>query len=201
MNLYVIRHGQSEADLLNVLEGRADYELTEEGKNQAQLMAAWVAENFYITKVFASPLKRTAQTAQYLSQQTGISVQFEDDLMEWQNGLLAGLSREEAKIKYPAPPVKYPHTAMYGCESMINFRARAENILSKIINENQSEDSIAIVTHGGMINMLFRSFLQLPSNDTVFLSTGDTGIHKWNIENNNRRIVFANSLVHLNCIR
>jgi len=88
---------------------------------------------------------------------------------------------------------------MYECESMIQFRARAENILSKIINENQPDDSIAVVSHGGMINMLFRSFLQLPINDNIFLSTGDTGIHKWSIENNNRRINFSNSQIHLNC--
>ncbi len=199
MNLLIIRHGQSEADILKVIEGRANYELTDEGKNQAQLMSTWVAENFNVNKIFASPLKRTTQTAQYLSQKIGISVQFEDDLMEWQNGLLAGLPREEAQIRYPAPPIKYPHTAMYECESMIQFRARAENILSKIINENQPDDSIAVVSHGGMINMLFRSFLQLPINDNIFLSTGDTGIHKWSIENNNRRINFSNSQIHLNC--
>lgn len=197
MELLVVRHGQSEADILNVIEGRADFELTDEGQRQAKLMAAWVKNNYSINKIFASPLKRTTQTAQYLSSATNIPIAFDDDLMEWQNGLLAGLPHEEAEKKYPSPSVKHPHTAMYECESMIQFRARAENILSKIINENESDDVIVIVSHGGMINMLFRSFLGLPLKDDIWISTGDTGIHRWKIENDKRRVVFSNHQLHL----
>ena len=39
MILLVIRHGESEADLLDVHEGRADFELTERGHEQAIAMA------------------------------------------------------------------------------------------------------------------------------------------------------------------
>ncbi len=39
MKLLIIRHGESEADLLDVHEGRADYPLTERGHRQAQAMA------------------------------------------------------------------------------------------------------------------------------------------------------------------
>ena len=45
MILLVIRHGESEADLLDVHEGRADFELTERGHEQAIAMAKYVAEN------------------------------------------------------------------------------------------------------------------------------------------------------------
>ena len=41
MNLLVIRHGQSEADILKVIEGRADFPLTELGHKQAEAMAEW----------------------------------------------------------------------------------------------------------------------------------------------------------------
>ena len=36
MLLIVLRHGQSEADILNVIEGRADFELTLHGKLQVE---------------------------------------------------------------------------------------------------------------------------------------------------------------------
>jgi len=42
MDLLVIRHGQSEADIIKVIEGRADFSLTELGLSQAELMAEWV---------------------------------------------------------------------------------------------------------------------------------------------------------------
>ena len=42
MKILLIRHGESEADILNVHEGRADFELTERGYQQAQKMAEYV---------------------------------------------------------------------------------------------------------------------------------------------------------------
>ena len=36
MQILLIRHGESEADILNVHEGRADFELTEKGREQVQ---------------------------------------------------------------------------------------------------------------------------------------------------------------------
>lgn len=200
MDLLVIRHGQSEADILNVIEGRADFNLTDLGQQQATLMGEWVSKYMNIDKIFASPLKRAKQTAEKLSESVGAPVVFFDELMEWKNGLIAGLDREEANAKYPMPQPKYPHTAVYEQESDIEFRTRAETALSKIVNENSSDSKIAIISHGGMINMLFQSFLSLPMGAKIFMSSGDTAVHHWKLDDNDlskRRIVFINSLVHL----
>lgn len=202
MNLLIIRHGESEADILNVIEGRADFELTELGERQAKSMAEWVKERYKIDKIVASPLKRAKKTADFLSEAMGIPVDYDDNLMEFQNGLIAGLSREEADRKYPKPDIRYPHTKVYEMESDLEFRFRAETILSKIIYENDKDSTIAIVAHGGIINMLYRSFLNLPNNSNAYFSTGDTGIHRWYIDNSNsterRFVIFSNSLEHIN---
>lgn len=42
MRLLIIRHGESEADLLDVHEGRADFPLTERGHKQAKAMAEYI---------------------------------------------------------------------------------------------------------------------------------------------------------------
>lgn len=86
---------------------------------------------------------------------------------------------------------------VYEQESMIDFRTRAETVLSRIINENQKNSKIAIVSHGGMINMLFRSFLELPLNTNISIVSGDTGIHHWVINADNRRVLLTNSQIHL----
>lgn len=192
MDLIVIRHGQSEADLLGVHEGRADFSLTELGRRQAEAMAQWVSAAFSIQKIYASPLKRASQTAEYLADATHVGVAYDDDLMEFQNGLLAGLPREEAALRYPVPVVRYPHTALYGQESQIQFRMRAENALSRIIHENTADASVAIISHGGMINMLFRSFLGLPVTSQVSILSGDAGVHHWQVDAPARTILFAN---------
>lgn len=204
MNLLVIRHGESEADILNVIEGRADFELTELGNRQAKLMAKWIKSKYKIDKIIASPLKRASKTASYLSEATGAQVKYDDNLMEFQNGLIAGLSREEADKRYPKPDHRYPHTKIHEMESDLEFRFRVETVLSQIINENDKNCTIAIVAHGGTINMLYRSFLNLPNNSNAYFSTGNTGIHRWYIDNNSplegRYVIFSNSQEHLNCL-
>lgn len=196
MDLLVIRHGQSEADILKVIEGRADFNLTKLGHKQAELMAKWVNDNYKIKKIFSSPLKRAKQTAEHLSKTTGIEIQFYDDLMEWKNGLIAGLTLEEANKKYPEP-IKYPHTRVYEQESQIDFRARAESIFSEIINENNEEDTIAVISHGNMINMLFKCFIETNMNSTISIANSDTGIHHWKVKNNKRTIILCNSQAHI----
>ena len=197
MKLLIIRHGESEADILNVHEGRADFNLTDRGHTQAQAMAEYVRKNYSIDKIYASPLKRAFQTATHLSETTGISIITDEHLMEFNNGLLAGLSREEAAEKYPRVPDLPVHSAVYEQESKLEFRHRAEYILSKIISENEEEATIAIVSHGGLINQLYQAFLQLPVNSGIFFATGDTGIHEWQIKGQERYIIRADNLAHL----
>ncbi len=159
-------------------------------------MAGYVAKNYSVDRIYASTLRRAAQTAQCLSEATGVPVQPEPELMEFNNGLLAGLSYEEADEKYPRVPDLPPDKAVYGQESQVEFRARAERIFHKILSEAGETDTVAVVTHGGMINQLYHIFLNLPVADDLFFSTADTGIHEWIIEPNGRRVARANDAEH-----
>lgn len=196
MRLLVIRHGESEADLLDVHEGRADFELTQRGHSQAKAMSRWISSRYSISKIYCSTLKRAFQTTSHLSKATNIPLCKESKLMEFNNGLIAGLERNVVKEKYPFIPNLPIHSAVYEQESILEFRFRSDFILSKIISENNENDTIAIVTHGGMINQLYRSFLRLPVDSNIFVATGDTGIHEWIVTNDSKRIVFSNNCSH-----
>ena len=198
LELLVIRHGQSEADLLGRHEGRADFALTDLGIIQAQHLADWVSCNYPPDYIISSTLKRASMTAEILSNTIGVNVDYDDALMEFNNGLLAGQTHEEARVKYPIPEGgKKPHESYYEQESMIEFRTRAEAVLSRIIHEYPSDKRIAIISHGGMINMLFRSFMSLPMHTEYGIYNGDTAIHLWVIDGNKRYIKFLNSREHL----
>ena len=192
MKLLVIRHGESEADLLDVHEGRADFALTERGHRQAEAMANYVADNYNISKIYASTLTRAKQTAQHLSDKTGIPISFDENLMEFNNGLLAGLPRAVVREKYPEVPDLPIDKAVYGQESQVEFRQRAENALSRILNEVEPDETIAVVSHGGMIKQLYRSFFNMPVDCIYFFNTADTGIHIWSLTDKERRVIKAN---------
>ena len=159
-------------------------------------MAEYVAATYRIDRIYASTLTRAAQTARHLSDATGIPIQTEPDLMEFNNGLLAGLSHKEAAEKYPRVPDLPPDKSVYGQESLAEFRGRAEKMLAKILAEAAENETVAVVTHGGTINQLYHAFLKLPVKDGMFFSTADTGIHEWIVEQTERRVARSNYDAH-----
>lgn len=196
MRLLIIRHGESEADILNVHEGRADFELTERGQCQAKAMAQFVKQNYELSAIYCSTLRRARQTAQYLSDAVGVPLITDERLMEFNNGLIAGLPRDEVREKYPYIANIPVHASVYEQESALEFRFRAEYMLSKIISENEDDATVAIVCHGGTINQLYRAFLRLPVDSDISFATGDTGIHEWLIADGRKVVIRANMTAH-----
>ena len=112
--------------------------------------------------------------------------------MEFNNGLLAGLSRDDAARRYPEVKDLPIDQAVYGQESKVAFRSRAVKVLDRILSENDSETVIAVVTHGGMINQLYGALFHVPVGENSFFCTADTGIHIWKISNHRNYILKAN---------
>lgn len=198
MELLIVRHGQSEADLLDVHEGRADFPLTKLGEQQARNMAAYVSEYLSPDIILTSPLLRAKGTAETLQKFVGCDLVLEEDLMEFNNGVLAGLSREVAQMKYPLPSKGRPiHIPIEQGESELELRFRAEKIFHKIILDYHSYNRVAIISHGGLISQFLRAFLQQPNTSEYVFATGDTGIHLLEMKENVRIIRFLNKLEHL----
>lgn len=65
MKLYVVRHGQTEWNLENKVQGTADIELTELGRNEAYKLQDLVKE-IEVDIVISSPLSRAKETAEIL---------------------------------------------------------------------------------------------------------------------------------------
>lgn len=197
MEMLIIRHGQSEADLLEVHEGRADFPLTDLGIVQATHMAEYVAKKYSPDVILSSPLKRASGTAQILQQEIGCDLMYEEDLMEFNNGVLAGLSRKEAAIKYPLPKGGRPvHIPIPNGESELEFRYRAERIAQKILHEYKDYKRVAIVSHGGLISNFIKAVLN-QSNSKIVYPTGDTGIHLLEIREDLQIVRFINKQEHL----
>jgi 2,3-bisphosphoglycerate-dependent phosphoglycerate mutase len=110
---------------------------------------------------------------------------------------LAGLSRKDADWLYPYVENLPINQAMYGQESMVEFRNRAVNVLQKVLSENSSEAVVALVTHGGMVNQLYGALLHMPIGEDCFFCTADTGIHIWEITDHGSYVRKANIDDHI----
>ena len=85
--IYIIRHGQTELNQRQVLQGRSDFLLNDAGIRQAQQAAAALS-NVVFDHVFASPLKRAVQTAQIIA--PDVEPVIDDRLIEMDYGPYEG---------------------------------------------------------------------------------------------------------------
>ena len=193
VELLIIRHGQSEADLLGVHEGRADYPLTVLGEEQARRMAQYVSANVRPDIILASPLKRAKQTAAILQEAVGCELIEDKELMEFNNGVLAGLSRKEAALAYPLPEGGRPiHVPIQEGESALDLRFRAERTFHRLVHDYQQYSRVAIVSHGGFISNFLAAALNLPNHSKTSFATGDTGFHLIGVNGDARTVFFLN---------
>lgn len=176
MRIIVVRHGESEADLYGVHEGRLDTPLTARGRMQAEACAARIAESFAPQRIYTSTLRRAGETANAIYKVCGAEVVEMPELCEHDNGQLAGLTFEEADARFPR--VRVPRSeSVYGQESEETFSERGRRAMAHILDDARGLDQIAIVCHGGMINRLFEAFFG--ANDGTLVRSGDTAIHVW----------------------
>ena len=66
MNLYLVRHGQTDWNIQGRIQGSTDIELNSTGLNQAQKTAE-LLKNIDFDVIYSSPLKRTVDTAKIIN--------------------------------------------------------------------------------------------------------------------------------------
>lgn len=99
MNLYVVRHGETIANVEQRYLGVLDPGLTESGKKQAEALDALLPQN--INVLIASPKLRAQQTAVILNKSLNFQLQTMDCFRERDVGIFEGLTQAEAKSMYP----------------------------------------------------------------------------------------------------
>jgi 2,3-bisphosphoglycerate-dependent phosphoglycerate mutase len=130
MKLLFVRHGESVDDIEDRYGGWADFNLTEKGLKQASECAekfSSLDEKFEV--VLTSPLKRAFQVAEIIAKKLDIEVEVFEYLKERNlNGVLTGLTRIEAKEKYPEQVEIHSRWEFVdGSERTEDFNVRVKN--------------------------------------------------------------------------
>ena len=100
-NIYIVRHGQSMANIEHKYQGQSyDTDLTELGRTQA-LDVGNKLQIRDIKIIYSSPLKRTQQTADIIATQLGLKVFPENLLKETDHGDWCYLTDDEIKLRWP----------------------------------------------------------------------------------------------------
>lgn len=96
MNLYIIRHGQTDMNVLHRMQGRTDTRLNEKGRQQAREAAKFLKkEGIVPDRVIVSPLDRARETAEIVSGRLRDLQEPDDRIIEMCFGEAEGKPNEE----------------------------------------------------------------------------------------------------------
>ena len=89
MNIYFVRHGQTDYNLKEIIQGASDIELNETGIKQAYQTKEKL-KDIKFDKIYSSPLKRAKKTAEIIGEDRKITVEVDDRLKEISFGINEG---------------------------------------------------------------------------------------------------------------
>ncbi|MCA9386095.1 histidine phosphatase family protein [Candidatus Dojkabacteria bacterium] len=160
MHILFIRHGESIDDIEDRYGGFADFDLTEKGRNQVSACTKKILdldEKFEI--ILSSPLKRAHESAKIIATEFNLEIEIFEYLKERNlNGVLTGLTKSEAKEKYPNL-VKIHNRWEYvdGSERTNDFNTRVKNGIQLLLD--MKYDSLIAVTHGLFLKTFFKELM------------------------------------------
>ncbi|WP_455792150.1 histidine phosphatase family protein [Clostridium butyricum] len=151
--IMLIRHGETEWNILGKFQGSTDIPLSNEGIRQAFMLKERLKSDF--DYIFSSPLKRAYETAKILCDESGKQVSIAEEIREINFGEWEGLTVKGIAEKYPDIFNQWRNDKREGkfCGgdmSTLNASIRAKNCIMEIANKHKGK-KIVIVAHGGII--------------------------------------------------
>lgn len=205
--LYFIRHGETDFNRLNIVQGRRiNAALNAFGLAQAQLLGT-ALRSAGLDALYSSPLLRATQTADAIATHyPGIERHTDPDLEEMSWGILEGAANSSYARK--AFRQFYVHWgkheygfAMEGGESVLDVADRALSAYRRILHRHEGQ-TVAIVTHGRWLRVLLASILPeygLPRMNDIHHH--NTAVNKIEVEDTGRVTArYLNDISHLDSL-
>ena len=174
LKLYIVRHGETEWNVIKRFQGQLNTPLTEKGMEKLRETGKKL-ENVLFDEVYTSELGRTVASAEIiLNENRGyrnkkLELKKLAELNEVYFGVWQGLTYEEVFLKYPEEANNY----FYNVKNYKAENVEAENLkdalerflkgINKILDSHES-GNILIVTHG----TVFEMFMNYVANDSIF---------------------------------
>lgn len=156
MNIYLIRHGETDYNQRKLFYGATDVPLNQTGVNQVLALRKKLDELPADLPVFTSKLLRAVETAALIfphQKKTRLSNFNEKDFGYWE-----GLTADQIAERYPEEwrswldePFKVTPP---GAESFTDFRQRVLAAFDQLLQKNRD---VALVAHGGVLRVIIQA--------------------------------------------
>ncbi len=182
----LVRHGETDWNAANRIQGWTDVPLNSNGVKQADRTAKKLSR-VKMAAIYSSPLKRALRTAEKIAKKQGLEVITVPELIEVNQGLWEGLLVEEARRQLPSLYRKWEedpyHTSPPGGESVKTLSERVLPAYSRI-KQSHAGETVCVVTHKVVMALikcarsnidLKNVLLHLPENaEWEILENGDS---------------------------
>ncbi len=178
--LLFIRHGETDWNRQQRFQGQTDVPLNAAGHAQAARLAQRLAADRH-DAFFSSDLLRARETAAPLAGAWGQLPVDVPDLREQHFGVLEGLD---------VPTIKQHHAELWqrwleqradfalpGGENLLQFHARVLRAVRELADAAPGR-RLAVVTHGGVLDMLWRTVHGLPLDGLRDCEIPNTGLNR-----------------------
>jgi probable phosphoglycerate mutase len=196
VELILVRHSLPERVELDA--GRADPPLSPRGREQAERVAAWLADE-RIDAVYASTMRRAIETAEPFARRIGTEIALEEGIVEFDRHTSKYVPMEELKAEDYAAWRAFVDGGYTTGVDIHQFHATVVNALERLIAANPSR-RIAVFCHGGVINVWTAHVLGI--TPSLFFEPAYTSVHRYLCaRSGERNLVSLNETGHLRSAR
>ena len=136
----------------------SDPDLSQEGLAQVERLPDALAR-FPISRVVSSPQRRAIQTAEPVAAARSLTVEIDDRFAEYDRDLPAYIPVEQIRAELPEEWARLAQGHLPSAVDEDAFRARVRAAIDDVVATADAEDTVAVFSHGGVINLLLHEIL------------------------------------------
>lgn len=180
LQLWLIRHGETEWSLSGAHTSRTDIPLTARGEERAAKVRDYLAHRQF-SLVLTSPMQRARETCRIAGY--GDAAQIEENLREWDYGIYEG--RTTAEIRKEQPNWSIWDSAPPQGEPVEHVAARAQQVIDRAA---KASDQVALFAHAHVLRILAATWLGLPPRAASLFALGTGSVSTLGYERETRVI-------------
>ena len=180
MNWIIVRHAESNWNKKGIFQGQKNPKLSSNGLIQASKIHFWL-KGIPVDYIYSSDLERAKRTAQILNSTLNVPIEITENIREIGFGQWEGLKRNEVQAKYPDEFNEWIRNGLIlekiqDAETLNDLTGRLIQFIADVKLKHTDDKTILIVSHGGTIRILAKMLLGIPVEQSISMSTNNTGI-------------------------
>jgi len=181
VQLWLVRHGETEWSLSGKHTSRTDVPLTEKGRVRAIELRDYLAGRSF-DAVLTSPMRRARETCAITGY--GAQAQVEEGLREWDYGVYEGRTTKEIRESEPGWSVW--EDAIAGGETVEHVGERADGVIRRALEiaAGKEQGRVLLFAHAHILRIVAVRWIDLAARDgrLLALGTGSLSVLGWERE-------------------